>query len=280
MVIRQSSGPQPWYAKYEKIVQWATLGIVVLGGIAHYLLVDLPSVRSIEESRRLTQQMTEESKKNQVLLEQRLIEAKANTEALVANVDQVRSQIELARATIDQITDPMKKDSDRLTLAKQRVEQTRSIDELIESLRPNMQVSMSPKVHWADFVIIIPITIKNASSRAIFVDKPGISVTMNPNPDPVAAERLPRLPHADEITTSLCQAGLINPGDTFPCSATVSSRVSTGGVMSLSLSVQFAARTDIAKESKTWKMISAEYPHSYFEPKLKATLTFNGTVTH
>lgn len=280
MAIQQRADPQPWYAKYEKIVQWATLGIVVLGGIAHYLLVDLPSVRSIEESRRLTQQMTEESKKNQVLLEQRLIEAKANTDALVANVDQIKSQIELARATIDQITDPMKKASDRLTLAKQRVEQTRSIDELIESLRPNIQVSMAPIIPWHDFGINIPITIKNASSRSIIVDQPVISVTMNPNPDPVAAQRLPRLPHADEITTSICQAGAINPGDAFPCAAIVSSKVSTGGVMSLSFSVKFAARTDIAKESNTWKMISAEYPRSYFESKFKTTQTFNGTVTH
>lgn len=280
MAIQEPAGRQPWYTKYEKIVQWATLGIVVLGGIAHYLLIDLPSVRSIEESRRLTQQMTEESKKNQVLLEQRLLEAKVNTEALVANVDQIKTQIELARATIDQITDPTKKASERLTLAKQKVEKIRSIDELIESLRPNMQVSMDQTVTWNDFAIDIPVTIKNASSHSIIVDQPVISMTMNPNPDPVAAQQLPRLPHPDEITTTICKAGVINPGEAFPCALIVSSKVSTRGVTSLRFSAKFAVRTDIDKESNTWKMISAEYPRSYIERKLKATLTFNGFVMH
>lgn len=278
MAIQQRLGPQPWYTKYEKLVQWLTLLLVVVGGIAHYFFIDLPSVRSVEETRKLTRNLTEESKRNQALLEQRLLEAKANTDALATNVTQMKAQVELARAQIDQLNDPTRKASDKLALAKLRVDQTRSVDELVESLRPNMQISLLPTATWKDNYIAFNFVIKNASPRTIIVDEPKISITMNPSANSEGGQTLPRLPRADEVVVAICTAGHVPPGDAFPCGASLSTKVSTAGIKSLSYVASFSARTDISEDSKTWRMISAEYPATTLTTKLRVVNTMRGQV--
>lgn len=268
----------PWYSRYEKLVQWFTLVFVVSGGLLHYFLIDRPNVKSVEVAEQLTQQLIAESKRNQILLEQRLSEAKANTDALTASLAQMRIQVDLARATIDQINDPTRKASDKLTLSKQRADQVRATDELVESLRPNLQISLNPKALSTEYYISFQFTLKNATSRAIVVNEPTISVSVDPNPDLVGAQKLPRQPRPDELKTTICKAGLINSGDAFPCLVTVRSNVPTGGIRTLSYSARFEGRTDVPKDSQTWRMIAAEYPFSYFEQKLTHSLTMEGQI--
>ena len=189
MATPPGSPNQPWYERYEKIVQWITLSSVIFGGLLNYFFVTRPAIIGQEKNSKLTQQLVvEESKKNQNLIDQKVLEAKANTEAINLSIQQIRSnleqnrknqelineklletkahtealnlslqqmrsQIKLSDSTVAKMNDVVNKEIDKLNLERKRVDQAMNSDSITDSLVPGFQVKLNQQAIWQDSVV-------------------------------------------------------------------------------------------------------------------------------
>lgn len=272
MSVTPESQSNAWYHRYDKLVQWGTFIALVIGAGLHYFLVDRPAVQAQEDSRRLTQQLIEESKKSQQLLEKRLVEVQANTDALRANIDQVEAQVSLSKATVDQIQDPIRKANDSMQLERQRLDRVKAIDELVDTLTPNLQVKLTPQLNWLERVVYFGFGLTNAGTRAIRLAEPKVSVTLNP---PANAQQTAALPSSSQLKLEVCAAGFISPGETINCGMTLRSDVPLTGTNSISCRANFFARTDLPPYSETSKTLRVAYKEQYLETRMTKSVSYD-----
>ncbi|MCW8278427.1 hypothetical protein IMF27_25060 [Pseudomonas sp. PCH199] len=271
----QIDSNQPWYARHEKLVQWITLLSVVIGTSMHYILVDRPAVNIQEESRQLTLQLIEESKRNQRLLEKKLLETQANTSALSANLDQIKSQIKLSNATIEKIQDPTRKMTESLQLERQSLERVILMDELVDTLAPNLQVKMLPDVSWQDRYIWANFSLTNSGKRAIRVAQPTLSVSLIPVQNFGPSKPLQK---SSNLKSEICSVGFISPGETITCAIFVRSSTSLSSSSGISYRAEFIAKTDLPEESETSKRVRTAYNEDYLKLRMTKSITFDGDI--
>jgi len=276
MTDKISTESKPWYEKYEKVVPWATFVAVVLGGTLHYALVDRPMIQSQEHSQLLTQELIEESEKNQRLLEERVDEALANTEAIKLSMDQMRAETELARATVDQMQDPARKEADALQLEKQRLDRINAVDELVDTLVPDLQVKFLPDVVWSERDVSFDFTVTNSGTRAFRLTPPTVSVTAASHED---AGFYSARPQPDQLSISSTCSGLVSPGDTIRCPMKLESTAALDGLSGFSYLAVFEAKTDLPPESETAKTVLQIYDEQYLDDRVWKSINFRGQVS-
>lgn len=267
---------EPWYARYEKLVQWCTLGAVILGGVLHYLLVDHPAISDQQSTRQLTQQLIEESERNQNLLEEQLAETRANTEALAASVEEMQAQAALARAMLGQMQDPTQMASDALKLEQQRLDRVRAIDELVATLSPNLQIKYLPENSWSDRTVTFNFTATNAGRRAFRLTPPTVSVTATNHTD---AWIYSARPDPGQLSVTSTCSGFMSPGETVRCLMEMQSSAPLDGLSAFSFTAVFEAKTDLPPGSETPKSVLQVYSPEYLEMRMPKTINFEGELS-
>ena len=261
-----------WYQQPELYVPWATLVAVVVGGVLRYWLIDRPAIEAQEESGRLTKELVAESKLNQSLIDKRLGEADANTASLRANLDQIRAQVRLSDATVDQIKDPTRKAADQLELERARLDRMKAIDELVDSLVPNLQIKQDVG-GWRQHSMTIEFRITNAGTRALRVLPPDINIKTYAAP---GNETNAKLPTSAQLSASICTPGFISPGESIRCNATLRSEIDLVDVGYIDYHATFEGITDLPAASETAKRMYVAYKPTYIQNRMKKSITFNG----
>jgi hypothetical protein len=264
--------------RYDTIVFLLIAGLVMVtaGSAARYILVDRPAAKAQKEAQLLMQQLMAENQKNQQQLEQKLAEARAQTEALRANVEQVKAEIQLPRAAVEPVPEPVQKPvPDALALERKRLEKVKAVDELVDSLAPNLQVKFQPKVAWSDHTVSFGFSVTNASRRAIRVGQPRLALTLHPLPNmlPSALALKP-----GDIRADICPPGMIGQGETINCNVTLRADASFTGVGHISFRTVISARTDLPANSETWKTVRSAYKDVYLEERMVKDVSLSGEL--
>ncbi|MEO8388479.1 hypothetical protein [Polaromonas sp.] len=261
--------------RYDTIVFLliVSLVMVVAGGAARYVLVDRPAAKAQREAQWLMQQLMAENQKNQQQLEQKLAEAKAQTEALRANVEQMKAEIQLPKAAAEPVPEPAPKPvPDAQALERKRLERVKVVDELVDSLAPNLQVKFQQKVTWLDRTVSFDFSLTNAGRRAVRVTPPRIALTLNPLPNTRLTLK------SSDVQADICPAGLIGPGETINCHVVLRSEATFTGVGNIPFRAAVSARTDLPATSETWKTVRSAYKEAYLEERMVKSVSFNGEL--
>ncbi len=264
--------------RYDTIVFLliVSLAIVVAGGAARYVLVDRPAAKAQRESQLLMQQLMADNHRNQLQLEQKLAEAKAQTEALRANMEQMKAEIQLPKAVAEPVPEPVQKPvPDAQAAERKRLERVKVVDELVDSLAPNLQVKFQQKVTWLDHTVSFGFALTNASRRALRVSQPRIALTLHPLPNMRASELALK---PGDIQADICPPGLIGPGETINCNATLRAEASFTGVGHISFRTLISARTELPANSETWKTVRSAYKDAYLEERMVKDVSLSGEL--
>jgi hypothetical protein len=254
----------------------ACLVMVVGGSAARYLLVDRPAAKAQKEAQRLMQQLMADNHKNQQQLEQKLAEAKAQTEALRANMEQMKTEIQLPKAVAEPVPEPAQKPvPDAQAAERKRLERVKAVDELVDSLAPNLQVKFQQKVAWQDHTVSFGFSLTNAGRRAIRVSQPRIALTLHPLPNMRASELALK---PGDIRADICPPGMIGPGETINCNAALRAEASFTGVGHISFRTIISARTDLPANSETWKTVRSAYKDAYLEERMVKDVSLSGEL--
>ncbi len=307
MATPSGSPSQPWYERYEKVVQWITLASVIFGGLLNYLFVARPAIIKQEKNSKLTQQLVEESKKNQNLIDQKILEAKANTEALsiglqqtrsnleqnrinqelieeklretkahtetlILSIQQMRSQIKLADSTIAKMNDKGNKEAEKLALEGKRVEQAINSDKLVNYIVPNFQVKLNPQASWTDSVVHFDFIISNMGDNHIFVQPPKISLILK-------AKSNQKNPSTDQLNVSMCSAGFITTKESINCGVILRSKATLTGTEYIEYKASFSAKTDLGKNSEILNKLRSTYKKDYIEKRILKNINISGEIT-
>ena len=264
--------------RYDTIVFLLIIGlaIVVAGSAARYTLVDRPAAKAQKEAQLLMQQLMAANQKNQQQLEQKLAEAKAQTEALRANMEQMKAEIQLPKTAPEPVAEPVQKPvPDAQAAERKRLERVKAVDELVDSLAPNLQVKFQQKVTWQDHSVSFGFALTNASRRAIRVGQPRIALTLHPLPN-MRAAALGLKP--GDIQADICPAGLIGPGETINCNVALRAEASFTGVGHIAFRTLISARTDLPATSETWKTVRSAYKDAYLEERMVKDVALSGEL--
>jgi hypothetical protein len=264
--------------RYDTIVFLliVSLALVVAGSAARYTLVDRPAARAQKEAQLLMQQLMATNQKNQEQLELKLAEAKAQTEELRANMEQMKAEIQLPKAAAEPVAEPVQKPvHDAQAAERKRQERVKAVDELVDSLAPNLQVKFQQKVTWQDHSVSFGFALTNASRRAVRVGQPRIALTLHPLPN-MRASALAQKP--GDIQADMCPAGLISPGETINCSVTLRAEASFTGVGHISFRTIIPARTDLPANSETWKTVRSAYKDAYLDERMAKDVSLSGEL--
>lgn len=264
--------------RYDTIVFLlvACLVIVVGGGTARYALVDRPAAKAQKEAQLLMQQLMADNHKNQQQLEQKLTEAKAQTEALRANMEQMKAEIQQPKAAPEPVPEPVQKPvPDTQAAERKRLERVKAVDELVDSLAPNLQVKFQQKVTWQDHTVSFGFALTNASRRALRVSQPRIALTLHPLPNMRASELALK---PGDIQADICPPGVIGPGETINCNAALRAAASFTGVGHISFRTIISARTDLPANSETWKTVRSAYKDAYLEERMVKDVSLSGEL--
>jgi hypothetical protein len=254
----------------------ACLVIVVGGGMARYLLVDRPAAKAQKEAQLLMQQLVADNHANQRQLEEKLAEAKAQTEALRANMEQMKTEIQLPKAVAEPVPEPAQKPvPDAQAAERKRLERVKVVDELVDSLAPNLQVKFQQKVTWQDHTVSFGFALTNAGRRAIRVNQPRIALTLHPLPNMRASELALK---PGDIQADICPPGMIGPGETINCNAVLRAEASFTGVGHISFRTLISARTDLPANSETWKTVRSAYKDAYLEEHMVKDVSMSGEL--
>lgn len=264
--------------RYDTLVFLLLLCLVIVAGssVARYVYIDRPAAKAQKEAQLLMQQLMAESHKNQQQLEQKLAEATARAEALRANMEQMKAEIQLPRAAAEPVQEPVRKPApDAQALERKRLEQVKAVDELLDSLAPNLQVRFHPKVSWLDHSVSFGFSLTNAGRRAIRVAPPRIALALNPlpgtRPEALALK-------AGDVRIEVCPAGPIGPGETISCNGVLRAEASFTGVGHISFRALISARTDLPAGSETWKTVRAAYKDAYLDNRMVKDVTASGDL--
>lgn len=261
--------------RYDTIVFLLIIGlaIVVAGSAARYTLVDRPAAKAQKEAQLLMQQLMAANQKNQQQLEQKLAEAKAQTEALRANMEQMKAEIQLPKAAAEPVPEPVQKPvPDAQAAERKRLERVKVVDELVDSLTPNLQVKFQQKVTWLDRTVSFGFSLTNAGRRAVRVTPPRIALTLNPLPNTKLALK------ASDVQADICPGGLIGPGETMNCNMVLRSEATFTGVGHIPFRAVISARTELPATSETWKTVRSAYKEAYLEEHMVKSVSFNGEL--
>lgn len=260
--------------RYDTIVILlvVSLAIVVAGSAARYTLVDRPAAKAQKEAQLLMQQLMADNHKNQRQLEQKLAEAKAQTEALRANMEQMKAEIQQPRAAAEPAPEPVQKPVDAQAAERKRLERVKVVDELVESLAPNLQVKFQQKVTWMDRSVSFDFALTNAGRRAIRASPPRIALALNPLPNTKLSLK------SSDVQADICPAGLIGPGETINCNMVLRSEATFTGVGHIPFRAVISARTELPTTSETWKTVRSAYKEAYLEERMVKSASFNGEL--
>ncbi len=274
-VRKSRPGKDAGARRYDTIVFLlvVSLVIVVAGGAARYVLVDRPAAKAQKEAQLLMQQLMADTHTNQQQLEQKLAEAKAQTEALRANMEQMKAEIQLPKAAAEPVPEPVQKPvPDAQAAERKRLERVKVVDELVDSLTPNLQIKFQQKVTWMDRTVSFGFSLTNAGRRAIRLTPPRIALTLNPLPNTKLTVK------SSDVQADICPGGLIAPGETMNCNVVLRLEATFTGVGHIPFRAVISARTELPATSETWKTVRSAYKEAYLEEHMVKSVSFNGEL--
>jgi hypothetical protein len=269
MEIPEDSPPRA-SAWYRRVDVW-TLMFVVFGGIGHYYLVDRPATRNIEVNRRLAEQNLDASQDARTLLKANIEESKAHTTLMGTNIQESRTNTQFLKRRVEQLDSPETKSSEKAVLAKQQVDEARLIDDLLESLVPNVQIQADPKLARNGNTIEVTWRVKNLGDHTVIVSAPTFRVAR-------VIDRTSA--HVDfsvdsDFKVSGCALGHVRPSQTLTCGLVVAFRPEIDLGDKLYSTSQFEMIGQLDPNSETHKVLRRHYDETVLQRKL----SFSSRVT-
>lgn len=243
MAAQPVPSSQRWFDRYQGLVAWLTLACLLVGGVWGYFFIGRPTLVLQEKNSELTQELKEESRKNQQLIDKKISEAEAISKTFGPTLEQIKAQVELTKAQTDKIYDKVQQKTDTAKMEITLNEQAMTNDRLIESIIPNFQVNQKPNPQLGESSIIVGFTLINNSEWPIKVEGTQASVILfsSNNQYPLPTER--------QIHSSICNVGFMSSKDSVSCDVIIRSDVSLNGVSRLKLNASFSARTQLRRPS-------------------------------
>ena len=156
------------------------------------------------------------------------------------------------------------------------VQSAKDIDELVDTLRPNFQLSLT-KWEWTNNGVNMDFMLTNAGARSILVSAPTWKLGVKNFPDD--ARKGQRLPTSEETAIQSCTPGLLTPGEKLRCVLSLDFGPHRDNVGVFTYSIEFSAITPVPRESKTWSLLKSEYPEAYFVERAKKQSSMTGSFS-
>lgn len=250
-----------WYARIE----FWTLIVVVASGILHYWLVDRPSTHERIASRRLIEKNIEASGLNRQLIEANLQESRVNKALLEANIEETKASTNFLKTSVRQIESETTKASQRLRLLRQRIDEARIIDGLVDSLMPNVSITLVETTVTGNSVLL-DWRFKNIGRTSAIIEIPRVNLSRVPvdsleRSNTSLAEKSYSILEATRI-------GNIRPGQTIRGSTVVRFNAGIAVAGQLYYYVEFPMRGHLAPNSKSYEILSEFYDTETIEKKI------------
>jgi hypothetical protein len=188
-------------------------------------------------------------------------------------MEQMKAEIQLPKAAPEPVPEPVQKPvPDAQPAERKRLERVKAVDELVDSLAPNLQVKFQQKVTWLDHTVSFGVALTNASRRALRVSQPRIALTLNPLPNTKLTVK------SSDVQADICPGGLIAPGETMNCNVVLRSEATFTGVGHIPFRAVISARTDLPATSETWKTVRSAYKEAYLEERMVKSVSFDGEL--
>jgi len=257
------------------VVNVGTFVSLVLGGLLHYAFVDKPAIAALETNKRLTEKSIEASQDNLNLTKAKIKESTANVELAGSSVKQNRANALYLTKNVERMDSDTTKSSETLGLEKQRIDEAREIDELLQSLVPNVQINLSSFTQSGQ-VMKLTWKLKNLGTRGANVNASRFHLSRVQEPSVKPAQS--SLSEHDYTVTG-CQVGHILPGQSLECQVHVQFRADLVLGDKLGQETVFTLKGLLDPNSKTEKILRAHYDDATLRGKLSSDSAVEGTLT-
>lgn len=149
-----------------------------------------------------------------------------------------------------------------------RSQSARTTDELVETLRPNLQASYDHEPVWTKDGALMRIKVTNFGARALVIQKPFANISWYRLGD---AKDF-KLPSKEEVSVTTDCSGLLSPSESLICEVLVNLGPHGENVNKLVFKVNFQGETALRRDSQTWKVLRKDYSEEYIVEHVKKTL--------
>lgn len=145
------------------------------------------------------------------------------------------------------------------------VQEARSIDELLESMRPNMQISWVGEPKWGDSSVSNMYRVTNAGKSPILV---GPSVTKLLESSKTGSSAPNSFLSDKDVSIFDCKLGLMTPGEALDCEILIKLGPEGPSVGSIQFETLWVAETALRRESMSWRLLRKSYPEDYIKQEV------------
>lgn len=241
---------ESWFKRNVVLVQWATLIGLAISSSATYFLSWKAEIR-------------QEKANEQIIAQGKITQ------------DLSMKQAALTDATLSDLSDPIKKSYEAALLEQTRIARVVTIDELVETLRPNIQATLlgPEKMFWENNFAVAHFNVTNLGKRGVVV-----SVVPSLPADFDRTDAKGNVLRASDFSISSNSVGYLSPGQTSMLQVTINSKIPLKNIDSLPFTCIFSMETHIPFGSETYKAISTFYSKPYIDGQLKKVFRYQTNI--
>jgi hypothetical protein len=248
----------PWFKRLDV---W-TLAAIVVGGISHYVLVDREAALESAANRHLIEKNIEASEASKRLLEANIGQSKANAEFLSKSVERMEASTT--------------KDGERLALLKQQTDEAKLIDELVDSITPNIQLHLIASTARGK-TLAWTLQLKNLGTRSSIVESPTVQVSS----ESIGPAGPPKTTFTagKDYTLHTTRPGNIRPGQTLVNDVAVEFTQETKSGDRIYGHINYSMTGYLPDDSKSYKTLTRYYDRATIRKKLSFDSSTDSVLT-